>query len=107
MNMSFVITTYPNEEKAKELAKEIIKKRLAACASIAKVKSIYWWEGKIVDEDEALVLFKTSSGKVNNLFNEIERTHPYDVPEIVEVKVSNVSKDYLDWLIRGVIDFIP
>lgn len=100
--MSFVVTTYSNEDKAKELAKEIIKKRLAACVSITKVRSIYWWKGEVVDEDEALVLFKTPSDKVKDLFNEIKRTHPYKVPEIVEVKVSNVSKDYFDWLINEV-----
>lgn len=66
---------------------------------MVQVRSIYAWEGRIEDQGEVLALFKTLQGApAKRLKAEIARIHPYKVPEIVELKMSDVSKSYLSWL---------
>ena len=74
---------------------------MAACVNIVpKVRSIYYWEGKIEDEEEALMLIKTTSEKVDELTVRIKALHPYDVPEIiaVEIQKNEGNSEYLDWV---------
>ena len=39
------------------------------------------------------------------MFSEVEeavkKLHPYDVPEIVALKASNVNKAYMDWVLES------
>jgi periplasmic divalent cation tolerance protein len=64
------------------------------------VRSLYWWKNRLNDEEEFIALFKTSKEKAKELRNLIEKNHPYDIPEILEISIDKTSKPYLDWLIR-------
>jgi periplasmic divalent cation tolerance protein len=98
MECRIVITTYPDQMVAEKVAKDSIKARLAVCANIAKVRSVYVWKGKIEDIEESLVLFKTAEKVVNELKSFIKKSHPYQVPEIVEITPKYVDPGYLLWL---------
>jgi periplasmic divalent cation tolerance protein len=65
---------------------------------LTKVRSLYNWNNKLEDQEEYLVLFKTTTSTVEELKSNIKRAHPYEVPEIVEVRMNKVSKSYLSWL---------
>jgi len=94
-----VFTTLPNADKAAEIARALVEERLAACANLLPaVRSIYRWEGKIRDENEVLVLFKTRAENVERLKARILELHPYEVPEILAVPVESGYQAYLDWL---------
>ena len=94
-----VFTTLPNADKAAEVARALVEERLAACANLLPaVRSIYRWEGKIHDENEVLVLFKTRAETVERLKARILELHPYEVPEILCVPVESGYQAYLDWL---------
>jgi len=80
------------------LIDEILKSKLAACASKLNVDSRFWWKEKINEEKECLILFKTRKELVKKLFEKIKEIHPYDVPEIIEIKVEKVYDKYLEWL---------
>ncbi len=98
--MRLVIVTAP-VEAAPALAKTIVEERLAACANIApSVRSIYTWKGKIEDEEESLMLIKTTAEAVEALTARIMELHPYDVPEIIalEIKTDEGNPDYLSWV---------
>ena len=77
---------------------EILKLKLAACASKINIDSKFWWEGKIKKEMECLIIFKTRKELVKKLFKKIKEIHPYEVPEIIEIKVEKVYKKYFEWL---------
>jgi len=100
--MKLIITTYPDQMIAEKIAKDSVKAKLAACANITKVRSIYVWKGKIEDMDEFLVLFKTKEEGVNKLKDFIKKNHPYEVPEIVEIAPDYVDPNYLLWLNENV-----
>lgn len=96
-----IISTYPNKKSILKIANWVVKKRLAACVNYTKIGSVYAWKGKMEDTEEFLALFKTTQKVKELLKREIENTHPYKVPEIVEIKMDSVSKRYLDWLAKS------
>ena len=96
--MVLVFSTINCDKKAKEIAKKLIKLKLCACVNItSKIKSIYYWEEEIVEDDEFLMIIKTTNEKIDKLVKTLKELHPYEVPEIVYFDV-NSQKDYLDWL---------
>jgi periplasmic divalent cation tolerance protein len=97
---AIVISTFGSEESLRDIAHEmIINAKLCACVSYTKVHSLYLWENKLNDEEEYIALFKTTKKKARELRNRIEKQHPYDVPEILEISIDKASRPYLDWLI--------
>lgn len=96
-----IISTYPNKKSISKIANLVVKKRLAACVNYTKVGSVYTWKEKMENTEEFLALFKTTQKAKELLKREIAKTHPYEVPEIVELKMDSVSKSYLDWLTKS------
>jgi len=96
--MIILFTTVDDEAKAKELAKRIVKEKLAACVSIFPVESTYFWQGKICEnEKEYMLIIKTLEEKLDQLINWLKEHHPYTVPELVVVKAEALDK-YLEWM---------
>jgi periplasmic divalent cation tolerance protein len=93
-----IVSTFPTEEVAAEVANKVVSAKLCACVNFTKVRSVYSWHGKIEDQSEFIALFKTTTRSAEKLKTEIARLHPYEVPEIVVLKMSDVSNLYLSWL---------
>ena len=96
-----IILTYPNKKSISKIANLVVKKKLAACVNYTKIGSVYTWKEKLENTEEFLALFKTTQKAKELLKREIAKTHPYEVPEIVEIKMDSVSKPYLDWLAKS------
>ena len=105
--MRIVLTTYPDPGAAEEQIGRILEARLAACAQRLPIEARYWWKERIERANEQLVLFKTVPKRVGALFEAIQRGHPYEVPEIVEIDVPRVVPAYLDYLAREVMQESP
>ncbi len=98
MTGRILFTTYPDKETASKEARKAVERKEAACASILPVKSIYTWKGRLEEADECLVIFKTTSRKAPTLRRSLTSTHPYDVPEIIELSPDYVDEKYLTWI---------
>ena len=96
---SIVLSTFQSRLSANKIAKDMISRKLCACVNIIKINSIYYWNNKIQYDDEYLCFFKTVSSA--KLRKELKKIHPYKVPEIIEIKIDNIDKDYLGWLISS------
>ncbi len=97
---AIIISTFADEKSIRDIAYEmIVNAKLCACVSYTKVRSLYWWENKLNEEEEFIALFKTTKKKANELMNKLEKQHPYDIPEILEITIDKASKPYLKWLI--------
>jgi periplasmic divalent cation tolerance protein len=94
---SIIISTFQSRKSASKIAKEMISRKLCACVNIIKINSFYYWKEKIHYDNEYLCLFKTVSS--DNLKKELKIIHPYEIPEIIEVKIDSIDKEYLGWLI--------
>lgn len=98
MEPAVILSTYPDQETADATADGMVRRRLAACANILEIRSVYLWQGKVEKAPELLVIFKTTQARKEDLKEQIRETHPYEVPEIVELGVSSINEPYLRWL---------
>ena len=96
-----IMSTFPDEKSAISMAERLINKKLCACVNLTKVRSLYSWNNKLEDHEEYLALFKSTSSASKELKSNIERAHPYEVPEIVELKMNKVSSGYMSWLAKS------
>ncbi|HKR74220.1 MAG TPA: divalent-cation tolerance protein CutA [Candidatus Nitrosocosmicus sp.] len=97
-----LMSTFPDEKSLINLSKILVTdKRLCACVNYTKIKSLYLWENKLKHEGEFLALFKTTSSLIDELKTEIKSNHPYQIPEIVILSMTDVSSDYMLWLINN------
>lgn len=100
MTMLLVSTTFPDQQTAERIGHAIIAARLAACVNIlAPCRSIYHWRGDIETATEIPALFKTSVARYAELATKLRQLHPYELPEIVAVRVADGLPAYLDWVI--------
>ncbi|MEV6972614.1 divalent-cation tolerance protein CutA [Kitasatospora sp. NPDC093806] len=93
-----VTTTHDDEAGARELAAAVVRERLAACAQVYPIQSVYWWDGEIQDSAEWRIDFKTRADLGGRLATFITERHSYDTPEVVGVPVVTGSTAYLDWV---------
>ena len=93
-----IVSTYPDKKSISKVAHIVVEKKLAACVNYTEINSVYTWKNKIQDTTEFLALFKTTSDSKQKLKETIARSHPYKVPEIVELKMDSVSLPYMKWL---------
>jgi len=66
-----------------------------------KIKSLYKWQGKIEDSEEFLAIFKTTIQHSKELKAEIKTRHPYEIPEVVELTMDDISDSYLNWMVSS------
>lgn len=87
------------EAAAGDIAKTVVLERLAAGASIvAGMHSLYWWQGKLEEAAEALLIFRTDAELVAALAERVRELHPYKVPEIQTIEASSENAAYAKWV---------
>lgn len=99
--MIIIYTPCKDEDEAKKIAKHLLDKKLIACANIIKSASIYEWEGKLNDTEEAIALFKTTEDKWEEVKKAIEDIHSYKVPCILKINAES-SKEFDNWIKESV-----
>ena len=94
-----VLVTCGSIAEARKIGRNVVEKKLAACANIVPgVESIYRWKGKVERAREVLVVIKTTANRLPALENEVKRLHSYDVPEFIVLPIVAGSRKYLAWL---------
>ncbi|MER5353806.1 divalent cation tolerance protein CutA [Kitasatospora sp. NPDC002551] len=93
-----ITTTHDDEAKSRALAAAVVRARLAACAQVYRIQSVYWWEGAVQDAAEWRIDFKTRAELADTLADFVNEHHDYDTPEVVAVPVVAGSTAYLDWV---------
>jgi periplasmic divalent cation tolerance protein len=97
-----VLVTTPTPERAAEIARALVEERLAACGNVVPaIRSIYRWEGKVQDEQEALLVLKTTRARFDALRARVVALHPYQVPEVIALGVEAGHAPYLAWIAAG------
>ncbi len=99
MKLNLVYITAKNKDEARKIGKELLKARLAACVNIVdKMNSLYWWEGKIQDDNEAVLIAKTKESLVKELVEKVKSIHSYSCPCIVSWPIERGNSEYLNWI---------
>jgi periplasmic divalent cation tolerance protein len=94
-----VYATTRERVQAEEIGIALVKERLAACANVLDhVRSFYWWQGEMQQDNEALLILKTTASRVEPLIARLKALHSYDCPSIEAVPVAAGYAPYLDWV---------
>jgi periplasmic divalent cation tolerance protein len=93
-----VTTTLDDPDAARALARGVVEARLAACAQVTPIHSVYRWRGAVEEADEWAVVCKTTAERFDELAAHIRAQHAYEVPEIVATEIVNGDPAYLDWV---------
>ena len=96
--MIVVAVTFGDEGSANKMARLLLEKRLIACANIFPIQSLYWWEGKVVEEGEFYFMVKTDDSKYEGIKKIVKENHSYDVPLIESWNIDNINHSYERWL---------
>jgi periplasmic divalent cation tolerance protein len=84
---------------AEALAQQLVENRLAACVNlVAGARSVYRWRGAVETAAETLLIAKTDATHFEALRSAVLAAHPYELPEIVAVSISQGHAAYLDWI---------
>ncbi len=94
-----VLSTAPDESTAVALAEALVEARVVACVNLVPgVRSLYWWDGKVQDDAEVLMVCKTDAERLDAVTAAIVDQHPYDCPEVVALPIAGGSEGYLAWI---------
>ena len=96
------LSTFPDAETARRISNQLVTEKFAACANILPaVESIYRWKEKIETAGEVIVFFKTTQDRQKAFQEKLRSLHPYDVPEIIFISVTNGLPEYVRWVIEN------
>lgn len=97
-----VLVTAPTDV-APDLARELVRRRVAACANVLPaVQSFFWWDDRVQDEPESLLILKTRADAFERLQQAVVELHPYDVPEVIATRVERALDPYARWVLAEV-----
>jgi periplasmic divalent cation tolerance protein len=95
--MLLIYVPTKDENEAKSIGKALVEENLACCINIIpSITSIFKWEGKLEETQEALLLIKTNS-PYSKVKEKIESLHSYDIPLISAFEVDNINEKYKTW----------
>lgn len=97
-----ILVTAPSQQEAEMIAETLIGAKLAACATILPVQSVYTWQGEVHNDQEWQLLIKSKLSRFEELETKIRQIHPYEVPEIIAVPIVAGSQPYLTWISQQV-----
>jgi periplasmic divalent cation tolerance protein len=94
-----VFVTAGSETEAETIARTLVEEQLAACVNILPpMRSIYRWEGKVVDDREWLMVIKTNAERFPAVESKVKTLHSYQVPEVIALPIIAGAEGYLRWL---------
>jgi len=101
---SIIYITAGDMAEARMIGRKLVEERLAACANIFPITSIFRWKGSIDETNEFGIIVKTRSDKVKEIDKRVKEIHSYEVPCVVTFKIEEGLTDYLNWIDESVGD---
>lgn len=94
-----VLTTWPDELRAADVARHLVEQRLAACVTrLPRHQVTYRWQGAIEEAEEHQWVIKTTRRALAPLWDAVRAAHPYDTPEWLVLEVAEGSEAYMQWV---------
>ncbi|MDL2261296.1 divalent-cation tolerance protein CutA [Methanimicrococcus sp. OttesenSCG-928-J09] len=94
----FIYATFPSKKIVQSITEKLIEKKLVVCANIGDHDAIYSWNGRVYEEKEYAVFFKTREDKWKKTKNFILEKHPYETPVILKLKIRDYNPGFKTWM---------
>ena len=99
MSAIIIYCTCPDIETADRISRLAIRQHMAACVNqLPGITSVYEWDGKIQQNQEVLLIIKSTQERFDAIQNLIREEHPYELPELIAVPITQGLPDYLEWI---------
>lgn len=99
-----VYITLGDKTEAKQMGMVLVESRLVACVNIIdQMRSLYWWEGQIQEDQETILIAKTTENNLPALKEKVNALHSYECPCIVCLPVTDGNGPYMAWIREQVI----
>ncbi|HTY67164.1 MAG TPA: divalent-cation tolerance protein CutA [Alphaproteobacteria bacterium] len=99
MDIRMLYITAGSRDEAKKIGRALVEGRLAACANVIDgMESVYWWEGKLTEDREAVLIVKTRADLVAAVTARVKALHSYAVPCVVALPIPDGNPDFLAWV---------
>src|ERR687891_550854 len=99
MDLRMLYITASSRDEAKKIGRTLVEERLAACANVIDgMESVYWWQGKLTEDREVVLIAKTRADLVPALSERVKQLHSYTVPCVVALPILAGNPAYLEWL---------
>ena len=100
MGINLVYITCKDRLQALEIGRAVVADRLAACANVLDgMTSLYHWEGKLVEDNECVLILKSQEKHFQALSARVKALHSYAIPCILSLPLEDGNADYLRWLL--------
>lgn len=93
-----VLSTTDCQKTAQKIIEAVLEQELAACIQTLPIQSHYKWEGRLHQDAEILLMFKTKEVCYEKLEDTITSLHNYEVPEVIQLPITQGFNPYLAWL---------
>ena len=93
-----IMTNCRDDREAEFIIEALFADKLVACVQTNKVHSHYYWQGGIRHDNEIRLLIKTKKSKYTACEEKIKSIHSYELPEIIEIPLTNGSHEFLNWI---------
>lgn len=99
MKNYFIYITTEDKQEAQRIGARLIEDRLAACVNIIDgMTSMFWWEGEVQQENETVLIAKTSEDQVDALSKRVNELHSYDCACVVALPMEKGNPEFLQWI---------
>lgn len=99
MEPRWVYITASTVEEARRIGRQLVEERLAACVNILPgMTSFYWWQDKIEEGSETVLIAKTRAELVARLTERVKALHSYTVPCVVALPILGGNPGFLQWI---------
>ncbi len=99
-----VLVTVPDAVTGESLVRRLVEEEVVACGTILpNATSVYRWEGRVEQDTEALIVFKTTASGADRLVRRVPELHPYEVPEVLVLPVEAGHAPYMRWISENVV----
>ena len=95
--MIIVYITCKNNAEARKISKHLLEKKLIACSNMHKIKSMYWWNGRIDDDSEVVIIAKSTEKNYSAIKKEVKNLHSYKIPCILKIN-ADANDEYYKWV---------
>jgi periplasmic divalent cation tolerance protein len=101
MNPAIILVyiTAKDKNQARAIGSALVREKYAACANIIdRMNSLYFWEGSLCDDNEAVLIIKTRKSLLDSVIKRVKDLHTYSIPCIVALPIVGGNPDFLKWI---------
>jgi len=99
MQAILAYVTTRDAEEARRIGQILVEERLVACVNILDgMRSMYWWEGQVQHEQEAVLMAKTRPELADALIDRVKELHSYECPCVVILPIDKGNPEFIKWI---------